>query len=140
MKGFLGYIEIKSEKPIVQRPYHVLFSKGEVMQKEIERMLKKDITECSIFSIFQPINGRSKKREGDIRLYLDARFISKIIILNRAAPQTIDEILQYFFGDKYLSSLDLTSGYWQVELNKELRQCSAFLFNEIFSLRDCCLG
>ena len=38
----------------------------------------------------------------------------------------IDDILDTLGKTKYFSSLDLCSGYWQVELDKESRQKSAF--------------
>lgn len=40
VKGFLDHIEVILEKPTVQKTYLVSFNKREVMQKEIERMLK----------------------------------------------------------------------------------------------------
>ena len=41
----------------------------------------------------------------------------------------MDEIFQKFRGVKYITSLDLTAGYWQVPLEIESRKYTAFLFN-----------
>jgi len=40
----------------------------------------------------------------------------------------IEDILIKFKGSKYLSSIDLTAGYWQCPLVKECREVTAFLF------------
>ena len=38
----------------------------------------------------------------------------------------INDILDTIGDAKYLSSLDLVSGYWQVELDKDIQKKSAF--------------
>lgn len=40
----------------------------------------------------------------------------------------MEEILIKFKGAKYLSSIDLTSGYWQCELRPDCREITAFLY------------
>ena len=60
---------------------------------------------------------------------LDARKINQIIIPDRESPEPINEILQKFSGVKYMTSLDLTAGYWQAPLATESRRYTAFLFN-----------
>jgi hypothetical protein len=40
----------------------------------------------------------------------------------------IEDILMKFKGSKYLSSMDLTAGYWRCPLAKECREVTAFLF------------
>ena len=69
------------------------------------------------------------KKDGKVRLCLDARKINQIIIPDRESPEPINEILQKFSGVKYMTSLDLTAGYWQVPLAAERRRYTAFLFN-----------
>ena len=59
---------------------------------------------------------------------LDARKINQIIIPDRESPEPINEILQKFSGVKYMTSLDLTAGYWQVPLAVESKKyTTAFL-------------
>ena len=38
----------------------------------------------------------------------------------------IDDIIDSLQGQKYFSSLDLTSGYWQVEMDKDSAEKTAF--------------
>ena len=69
------------------------------------------------------------KKDGRVRLCLDARRINQIIIPDQESPESINEIFQKFSGVKYMTSLDLTAGYWQVPLAEVSRKYTAFLFN-----------
>ena len=69
------------------------------------------------------------KKDGRVRLCLDARRINQIIIPDRESPESINEIFQKFSGVRYMTSLDLTAGYWQVPLAEVSRKYTAFLFN-----------
>jgi hypothetical protein len=49
----------------------------------------------------------------------------------RVAPA--QELLQRFHGSRYISSIDLSSAFLQVELEPECRKFTAFLFdNQVF--------
>ena len=69
------------------------------------------------------------KKDLSIRLCLDARQVNKIIIPDRESPEPVGEILQRFTGTKYITTLDLTAGYWQIELEEGSRKYVAFLYN-----------
>ena len=68
------------------------------------------------------------KKNGQVRLCLDAREINKMIINDRTSPGEIEEILKRFHGTKYFSTWDMVCGYWQVELHPQSRQYLAFIF------------
>ena len=88
----------------------------------------RDIIERSVSPYSNPLVVVIKK-DGKVRLCLDARRINQIIIPDRESPEPIDKIFQKFSGVKYMISLDLTAGYWQVPLEIESRKYTAFLFN-----------
>ena len=98
------------------------------MQEELDRMMEGDIIERLISSYSNPLVVVIKK-DGRVRLCLDVRKINQIIIPDRESPEPINEIFQKFSGVKYMTSLDLTAGYWQVPLAVESRKYTAFLFN-----------
>lgn len=113
--------------PIYQKPYPIPISKLEKMNKEITRMLTLGIIEPSDSPWSSPIVGVEKKN-GEVRICLDARKINTRIIPDRERPTNIEEIMMKFQGAKYLSSIDLTAGYWQCPLKKECREVTAFLY------------
>lgn len=91
-------------------------------------MLDLDIIEISRSPYSLPIVPVFKKN-GYVRLCLDARKLNEIIIPDRECPMTIDTIFAKFEKIKCISTLDLRSGYWQVSLTKESREPCSFLVN-----------
>ena len=49
------------------------------------------------------------KKDGGVRLCLDARKINQIIIPDRESPESINEIFQKFSGVRFMTSLDPVS-------------------------------
>lgn len=123
---FQCQIRTKPGDPIYQRPYPIPVSKIHRVDTEIQRMLDLQIIEKSNSPWSSPIVCMEKKN-GDIRLCLDARKINTVIIPDRECPANMDDILMKFKGMKYLSTIDLTAGYWQCPLKKECREITAFL-------------
>ena len=65
------------------------------------------------------------KKNGQVRLCLDAREINKMIVNDWTSPGEIEEILKKFHSTKFISTV---CGYWQVELHPHSRQYMAFIF------------
>lgn len=126
IKNLECQIRVTPGTPIYQKPYPVPVSKTIKIDQEIQRMLDLDIIERSNSPWSSPMVGVEKKN-GDVRVCLDARKINTRIIPDRERPMNIDDIMNKFKGVKYLSSIDLTAGYWQCSLKKECREVTAFL-------------
>lgn len=85
-------------------------------------MLDDDIIEPSNSEHTSPLVVVSKK-DGSIRLCLDAREINKMIITDKTAPEETEEIMKRFSGMSIFSSWDdAVAGYWQVELHPHSRK------------------
>lgn len=104
-------IRITKGEPLYQRAYPIPMSKLSKMEQKIQRMLELKIIEPSLSPWSSPIIPVEKKN-GEIRICLDARKINIRIIPNRECPMAVEEILNKFQGARYLSSIDLRSGYW----------------------------
>ena len=63
-----------------------------------------------------------------MRVWLDDRELNKYLENDHKSPPIIEEIMQKLFNRKYFSKIDLTQGYFQVELHKESRPHTAFRF------------
>jgi hypothetical protein len=94
---------------------------------EINKMERMGIIERSNSTFINPIIPVIKK-SGEIRLCLDARKSNEIITPDYECNQSVNEILAKCQRSKYISSIDLTSSYWQVPLSPESRQYTAFQF------------
>ena len=58
------------------------------------------------------------KSSGEIRLCVDLRKLNKAVIVDHFPLPNIEEILNSLQGASFFSTLDLTSAYYQVELDK----------------------
>jgi len=128
IKQYQCQIKIREGEPVYQKPYPIPMSKVEKMDREIQRMLEWDIIEKSTSPWSSPIVGVEKKN-GDVRVCIDARKINQHIIPDRECPRNIEEILLKFEGAQYLSSIDLTARYWQCPLQPASREVTAFLYH-----------
>ena len=67
-----------------------------------------------------------RKKDGGLRLCTDQRKLNNRTVKDGYALPRIDDTLDCLHGVKWFSTLDLKSGYWQVELEKEAKPLTAF--------------
>ena len=68
------------------------------------------------------------KKDRSKRLVVDLRGINSLIIPKTVALPHIDEMIETITGSKpqFLSSLDITSAFWQLGIAKESRDYTSF--------------
>ena len=91
----------------------------------IESMLKKDIIQPSSSPWSAPVV-LVKKKNGDLRLCVDYRKLNEVTRRDAFPLPRIDDLFDALAGARFFSTLDLASGYWQVEVKKEDRPKTAF--------------
>ena len=111
----------------VRKTYDVPLWQMSAVDIEIQRMLDMGIIEPGYGPHFNPIRIVPKKN-GEVRVCLDARFLNSQIESDGESPPKMEELLQRFFGAIYFSSTDLVCGYWQIPLSEESRPYTAFLY------------
>ena len=67
-----------------------------------------------------------QKKNGGLRFCIDLRKLNKQTIKDAYSLPQIEETLDSLQGSRWFSSLDLKSGYWQVEMNEESKSLTAF--------------
>ena len=117
---------LEGASPVKQRPYR----HGHVQEAEIERQVEKLkshdlIEEChgAWSSPVVPV----RKRDGSWRLCVDYRKVNDLTKKDAYPLPRIDDSLDALGGSQIFSTLDLVSGYWQVELDEEAKETSAFV-------------
>ena len=67
-----------------------------------------------------------RKKDGGLRLCTEPRKLNNRTINDGYAVPRIDDTVDCLHGAKWFSTLDLKSGYWQVELEEEAKPQTAF--------------
>ena len=67
-----------------------------------------------------------RKKDGGCRLCIDLRKLNSRTVKDGYALPRIDDTLDCLHGPKWFSTLDLKSGYWQVELEEEAKPLTVF--------------
>ena len=58
------------------------------------------------------------KKGGELRFCIDYRQLNKATVKDRYPLPRIDDTIDALYGAKYVSTLDLFSGYWQIEIEE----------------------
>ena len=111
--------------PIKQRPRRIPFCHKEKVCQLVSDMLEKQVIQPSSSAWASPIVLVPKK-DGTQRFCVDYRRLNAVTKKDVYPLPRIDDILDTLSGTKYFSTLDLCSGYWQIQLHPKVREKSAF--------------
>ena len=67
-----------------------------------------------------------QKKDGSLRFCINLRCLNARTIKDAYSLPRIEETLDCLNGGKYFTSLDLKSGYWQVEMDEDSKTFTAF--------------
>ena len=90
-------------------------AKREIIEAEIDRMLKQGIIEPSTSSWSSPIV-LVEKKDRSPRFCVDFRKLNNVTVKDAYKLPNAEELIDELSGSRWFSTLDLASGYWQVEL------------------------
>ena len=118
-------INTQNTPPIRQQPRRIPpHQRGEASQL-IDNMLQQDVIQRSSSPWASPIV-LVKKKDGSLRFCVDYRKLNGITRKDAYPLPRVDDTLDTLAGSKWFTTLDLISGYWQVELEPEHREKTAF--------------
>ena len=111
--------------PIKQQPRRLPLTKRDDVDREIQRLLDCGIIEASKSPWASPIVPVTKK-DGSTRLCIDYRALNNVTIKDSYPLPRIDDSLDALRGSKWFSVLDLSSGYFQVQMEETDKEKTAF--------------
>ena len=111
--------------PVRLPPYRIAHAYRSAVKEEIEQMLAEGIIEPSSSAYSSPIVLVPKKDQAP-RLCVDYRKLNKCTQADAYPMPRIDDLIDRLGNSRYISTLDLTKGYWQVPVAVEDRPKTAF--------------
>ncbi|GFX51763.1 retrovirus-related Pol polyprotein from transposon 17.6 [Trichonephila clavipes] len=111
--------------PIKQHSRRLSFAKQEEVQKLIKAIKDNDVIEPSSSPSSSPIV-LIRKKDGSIRFCVDYHRLNDVTKKDSYPLPRIDDTLDTLAGNTWVSTLDLKSGYWQVELHPDDKEKTAF--------------
>ncbi|UYV74416.1 hypothetical protein LAZ67_11003491, partial [Cordylochernes scorpioides] len=119
-------IDTSDSRPIKQRPYRVSPVERRAIQSEVDKMIKMGIVQPSESPWSSPVV-LVKKKDGSWRFCVDYRKLNKVTKKDVYPLPRNDDVLDSLTGAKFFSSMDLRTGYWQIEIDEEDREKTAFI-------------
>ena len=119
-------IDTRDARPIRQPLRRSSPEQRAEVQRQVTELLSKGLIQPSDSPWASPVVLVNKK-DGTKRLCLDYRKLNDVSVKDAYPLPRIDDSLDSLGGAKYFSTLDLAAGYWQVEMDEDARQKSAFV-------------
>ena len=111
--------------PVRQHPRRPPLAQREEAFKAVEDMQKQGIIEPSVSPWASPVV-LVKKKDSSTRFCVDYRKLNDLTKKDSYPLPRIDSTLDELAGSTWFSTLDLKSGYWQVEVEEKDREKTAF--------------
>jgi transposase InsO family protein len=119
-------IDTGDQSPIRQRGYRLPFSKREECERLIQQMLSEGIIRESDSPWASPVV-LTPKKDGTTRFCVDYRKVNAITRKNSYPVPLVQDVFDAMAGAKVFSTVDLRSGYWQLEMDPESIPKTAFI-------------
>ena len=119
-------VDVGDYAPIKQHPYRVSPIKKELLDKEVQYMLKNDIIEESQSNWSSPCI-LVPKHDGGFRFCTDFRKVNDKTKSDSFPIPRIADCIDQIGNAKFVSTFDMLKGYWQVPLTQRAREISAFV-------------
>ena len=119
-------IDTGNAVPLKQRFYRTSYQNQLFIKEEIQRLLEAGLIVPSKSQWTSPVVVVEKKN-GKKRLCVDYRKLNKVTKRDNYPLPRVDDMLETLSESQWFSSLDLASGFWQVELDAKDREKSTFI-------------
>lgn len=119
------HIDTEAADPIRLPPYRKSFKEREELIKLVRKLKGQEIIRDSVSPWASPVV-LVRKRDGSWRFCVDWRKLNKVTKKDSTPLPRIDDTLDRLSGAKFFTKIDLTSGYYQVELDEESKEKTAF--------------
>ena len=122
-------VDLTDTKPPKQHNYRVAPKLRNILREKVDELLEDDMIELSTSSFAAPallVRKKSPDKSVQYRFVVDFRATNKITLKDSHALARIDDSIDALQGNVYFSTVDLSSGFWQMEVEPNDRHKTAF--------------
>lgn len=126
-------IRLQNDIPTYIKNYRSAHSQREEICRQVEKLIENNIIEPSVSNYNSQIllvPKKSATSEKKLRLVVDYRQLNKKILADKFPLPRIDDILDQLGRAKFFTTLDLMSGFHQIEIEEDSRTFTAFSLPE----------
>jgi hypothetical protein len=124
-RAYEHHIDTKGADPVNQSAYTLSADKLAELKRQVKDLLDRGLIETSSSPWGFPVIF-VKKPEGEWRMCIDYRALNELTAKNGYPLPRIQDLLDIVGRAKYLSKIDLASGYWQVMMASDSIEKTAF--------------
>ncbi|KAI9554902.1 hypothetical protein GHT06_020180 [Daphnia sinensis] len=133
-------INTEGRGPIRQRPYRVTNNQRKILEDKVQEMLEAKVIRYSQSPWASPVV-LVEKKDGEVRFCVDYRKLNSITKKDSFPMPRIDETLDKLYGKKFFTTLDLASGYWQIQVHDPDIEKTAFVVeNNLYEFKRMAFG
>lgn len=119
-------IDTGDARPIRQYPRRLPYAYRDETRKQVAEMLDQGVIQPSHSPWASPIV-LVKKKDGSFRFCIDYRKLNEVTRKDAHPLPRVDDLLDALHGSQMFSTLDLRSGYWQLSVDPNDREKTAFV-------------
>ena len=116
-------------RPIQQAPRRAPFALRQEIAKQLRKMQSLGVIRPSSSPWASPIV-LVKKKDGSLRFCIDYRELNSVTKADMFPLPRIDDLLDQLGESRFFSTLDLASGYWQVQVHPDSVEKTAFVTHQ----------
>ena len=119
-------IDTGDAPPRKQPPRRMPFLVREEVARQLETMQQNGVIQPSNSPWSSPVV-MVRKKDGSHRFCVDYRALNSVTKTDTFPLPRIDDLLDQLGGARYFSTLDLASGFWQIQMDAASREKTAFV-------------
>nr|CAH7738807.1 unnamed protein product [Callosobruchus chinensis] len=121
-------IVLREDKPFFCKQYTIPFTYRAEVDKQVKIMLESDVIEQGRTEYVSPLMV-VKKKDQSLRVCLDARHLNSVMCKEHVVPPKPEELLSRLGRGSIMSTVDMTSSYWQIPIKRDQRRYTGFVHN-----------
>ncbi|KAL8573663.1 hypothetical protein ACOMHN_007216 [Nucella lapillus] len=120
-------VELTTKQPVNAKAYPIPYATRQVVEEEVDKMLKLGVIEPLRSPYCAPVV-IVRKKSGEHRFCVDYRRLNNVTKVDAEVIPNIEDLFAQISskGSKYFTRIDLSKGYWQIALNEESKEVTAF--------------